>query len=752
MRLPKTTLKFKLPFFFILLAGISLLIVNIIWFTTFKSEIKIATSDQVAITASATADRISSFLTTKIISLIIHSQTEAVLQKNVSVATIEMQNFLLQDQDIQELQLLDKNGREIARVSRNRIYPQNELRDQSDNPAFKITTFVGGNKYISPMYLDEAGNPSVNIAVPIVLPKDAQQLQNLSTSSIGTSRKSGEVFGVLVEKVQLNTLWQRINAVKMGTTGYVYVVDDKGNLLTHPDKSYLSHMRNMKNIPVVHNFLTNLTNNTKTAGPVEELSSEVNEPSLTTYNSVPLTNWGVIAQVPVSDMLAAINRAGIFSIILFIITLSIISLAGLFISSKIVEPIEELQQGSRLLGQGNFNQQLTIKTGDEIEELANTFNKMAADLAQAFQKQEHDKNVINAERNKMAVAISSIADAVIGVDFERKIVIFNKAAQIVTGFSAEQVIGKRIDEVFKLYDGNTEIPSATYSPINDSSSEGAVFRKENLALTTSVKKAFVHVVAGQIKEGRSVNLSCILVLHDVTQEQELEKMKLDFVSMAAHELRTPLTSIRGYLSIFMKENEGKFSDEQKMFLDQINIASDQLMALIQNLLNMSKIEQGVFTISKQPTDWIVLVNKTVDTVKISAQEKQIQLTFVEPSEPVPSLSVDTMRITEVISNLLSNAINYTPQGGSITVTIEQKDGQVITHVKDTGKGIAQKDIEHLFTKFFRVKKNLEQGTNGTGMGLYISKSIVEMHGGKIWVESEEGKGSVFSFSLPVDKG
>src|SRR5690606_35745978 len=149
-------------------------------------------------------------------------------------------------------------------------------------------------------------------------------------------------------------------------------------------------------------------------------------------------------------------------------------------------------------------------------------------------------------RNKMALAISSIADAVIGVDFERKIVIFNKAAQIVTGFSAEQAIGKRIDEVFKLHDGNKEIPSTTYSPINDSSAEGAVFRKENLTLMTSVKKAFVHVVAGQIKEGKSVNLSCILVLHDVTQEQELEKMKLDFVSMAAHELRTPLTSIRGY--------------------------------------------------------------------------------------------------------------------------------------------------------------------------------------------------------------
>ncbi len=252
-----------------------------------------------------------------------------------------------------------------------------------------------------------------------------------------------------------------------------------------------------------------------------------------------------------------------------------------------------------------------------------------------------------------------------------------------------------------------------------------------------------------MKEGVSVNLGCIITLHDVAREKQLEEMKLDFVSMAAHELRTPLTSIKGYLSVIMDESSHKLSTEENTFLNRISISVEQLMGLIENLLNVSRIERGVFTISLGPVDWVDTVREAMTAFLPRAKEKQIDLTFTEPKEQIKQIKADKLRITEVISNLISNAITYTDQNGRINIWMEARENEVITHVQDTGEGIPESAIPNLFTKFYRVSGKLGQGSKGTGLGLYISKSIVEMHHGKIWVVSEYGKGSTFSFALPT---
>lgn len=237
--------------------------------------------------------------------------------------------------------------------------------------------------------------------------------------------------------------------------------------------------------------------------------------------------------------------------------------------------------------------------------------------------------------------------------------------------------------------------------------------------------------------------------HDIIRDSNLEKMKVEFVSMAAHELRTPLTSIRGYLAVFMEENKDKFDNTQKMFLHRINIAVQQLMGLTENLLNASRIERGVFSISTETVDWASNVAEVVDEFSDQARDKKIELVFTKPQNQSYFVKADKIRINEVLSNLLSNALSYTKKGGKISVEIEQKDQEVITSVKDTGVGIPKSALPHLFTKFFRANGSATQGIKGTGLGLYISKAIVERHGGRIWVESEAGKGSTFSFSLPV---
>lgn len=359
---------------------------------------------------------------------------------------------------------------------------------------------------------------------------------------------------------------------------------------------------------------------------------------------------------------------------------------------------------------------------------------------------------ISAERNKLVVTLSAISDAVIAVDLNRQITIFNSAAEILTGYIKKEALGQPINQVMRLYDKQQELTPEQFCPLRLDGFEGIVASKQSLKLVGKAgKESFANLLSGQIREGPAVNLGCILTLHDVTREKDLEEMKLDFVSMAAHELRTPLTSIRGYLSVFMQENAQNLNGEQNMLLGRINTAAQQLMGLIENLLSVSKIERGAFTVSFEPIDWLRACKSVVEEFKPRAEEKKQTLEFLEPSEPMPTIEADKLRINEVLSNLIANAISYTPEGGQITVWTESQDGEVITHVKDTGVGIQKEAIPHLFTKFFRISGNLEQGSKGTGLGLYISKSVVDMHHGKIWVESEFGKGSTFNFSLPISQ-
>lgn len=386
-------------------------------------------------------------------------------------------------------------------------------------------------------------------------------------------------------------------------------------------------------------------------------------------------------------------------------------------------------------------QELEEELRSRIQELENIKLGLEKTVAQRTQ-------VITAERNKLSVVLAGITDAVIAVDLYRHIITFNKAAAQLTGFSVEEATGKPINEIIKVFDGSDELSGQVFCPIQSDQFEGVVFTKNNLKLVGRNGQSFVNLTAAKIKEGVHVGLGCILTLHDVSGEQELEKMKLDFVSMSAHELRTPLTAIKGYLAVLLHEGIDNLTDDQKKFVKRVNVSTHQLVSLVENLLSVTRIEEGVFTVTLESLDWVEVVKQTVDEFKIRADENKIELSFIPPTNPIPKVLVDPVRITEVLNNLLSNAITYTQASGRVTVWLEDNPQGVITHIQDSGQGIPKQALPHLFTKFFRITGILEQGSKGTGLGLYISKIIVEMHHGKIWVVSELGKGSTFSFILP----
>lgn len=249
-------------------------------------------------------------------------------------------------------------------------------------------------------------------------------------------------------------------------------------------------------------------------------------------------------------------------------------------------------------------------------------------------------------------------------------------------------------------------------------------------------------------------------LNDTTQQlkvaneklQQLDKLKDEFVSLASHELRTPMTVIKSYIWLLLEGKVGPLTDKQKTYVERTYTSTNRLINMVNDMLNISRIESGRFTIEPKPMDMTTLINEVISEMSPKAQEQGLQLLSSQPATPISQVMADQDRIKQVLINLIGNSLKFTSQGGSIIVTCEQKEGYVETHVKDTGKGIKAEDMEKLFKKFNMLGGNYltKQEGQGTGLGLYLSKSIIEMHKGRIGVTSEgEGKGSTFTFTLPI---
>jgi len=354
-----------------------------------------------------------------------------------------------------------------------------------------------------------------------------------------------------------------------------------------------------------------------------------------------------------------------------------------------------------------------------------------------------------AERNKLTTVMQSIVDGVFALSSKGDVILINPAALNMLGLNEKDILGKNLDEVLTMLDADKRLKSANLLPNKNLDKDTILIQKRGLEVSTKFgKRVFVNLTSSGIREGVEVGLGAIITISDVSKEKELEEMKLDFVSMAAHELRTPLTAIRGYLSVLQEETAKSLDKEQKSFLDKAFISSSQLAALVENLLSVAKIERGAMKLEVEPTDWPAVLNEIVENFLSIASEKRVNLS-IGPLPDLPKVLVDKFRITEVLANLIANATNYTKPGGNVVINAEVINKEVVTHIKDTGQGIPEGALTHMFTKFFRVSGVLEQGSKGTGLGLYISKAIIDMHQGRIWVESKMGVGSTFSFSVPI---
>ena len=296
--------------------------------------------------------------------------------------------------------------------------------------------------------------------------------------------------------------------------------------------------------------------------------------------------------------------------------------------------------------------------------------------------------------------------------------------------------------VFPIYAGTSPLGTIIFS-LNKKETKISDFEKQILiGFTNATGIAIQH--AYLLKKLREAN----------EKLKEIDKLKDEFVSLAGHELRTPMTVIKSYLWLALSGKGGDLTDKLKDYLDKAYSSTDRLIKLVNDMLNVSRIESGRIAINVQKVDLVKLTEDVVGEVKPKFDEGGIKLIFNKP-ESQPFVIADPDKIKEVLINLVGNALKFTPKDGEIRINFEHKDGMVVTHVSDTGQGIGPEDLPRLFQKFSLIQKSYvtnKQASLGTGLGLYISKSIVKIHKGEIWAESDGiGKGATFSFSLKVYK-
>jgi len=349
------------------------------------------------------------------------------------------------------------------------------------------------------------------------------------------------------------------------------------------------------------------------------------------------------------------------------------------------------------------------------------------------------------EAAKSQAILEGVADGVIVADAEGRIILFNAAAERILELPREQALGRTTNEMLGLYGSQARDwmdKVARWSRQSD-----ANMAEEYLAARLDIEGRVVSVHLAPVLMGDEF-LGTVSVFRDVTAEVEAERAKTEFVSTVSHELRTPMTSIKGYVDLLLMGTVGTLTNDQQHFLSVIKSNTDRLTVLVDDLLDISRIESGRVAISPKRVRVDGVVSQVVLAMEARAVDKGLTLWSDVPST-LPEVVADPDRMVQILTNLVANACQYTPSGGEIVVSARAQGDEVHISVRDTGIGIAEEDQERIFGRFFRADDPVVQEVSGTGLGLSIVQSLVEMQGGRVWVESELGVGSTFTFTLPA---
>ncbi|MBJ7640146.1 cell wall metabolism sensor histidine kinase WalK [Weissella confusa] len=422
-----------------------------------------------------------------------------------------------------------------------------------------------------------------------------------------------------------------------------------------------------------------------------------------------------------------------FSASLLAVVLGVVM--AVIISRSLTKPIAEINDRTTQIAQGDYSGGILVRSNDEIGQLAENVNALAVRI-------EETTNSTEFERRRLDSVLEHMTDGVIATDRRGSINIINTAALQMTGMEDSNVaLGQSILEVLQIAD------RYNLRELLDNQDELLLdFSNEERQLIIRAYFSLIQRASGFIS-------GLVIVLHDVTEQQRIEEERRQFVSNVSHELRTPLTSVKSYVDALQ---EGAIEDPEvaKSFLAVAQDETTRMIHMINDLLELSRMDSGTMKLETEYVNVGELFNYILNRFDmIIANDDKPEKYYTIKREITNSqiwVELDTSKFTQVVDNIMNNAIKYSPDGGVITARMIDRKTEVVLSITDQGLGIPKKDLGHIFDRFFRVDKARSRAQGGTGLGLAISKEIIERFGGKIWVDSSEGKGSTFSISLPYE--
>lgn len=471
-------------------------------------------------------------------------------------------------------------------------------------------------------------------------------------------------------------------------------------------------------------------------------------------------NWALTAEISTGEAYVYANKLGqtlpfIFAGIIFIGVLSIM----LVLNRIIVQHVKTLTATTQNIATGDLSQRIHINSHDELGQLGQSFNRMADKLQEVYRGLEAkvaQKTAQLAERVKESetarardeAILAGMGEGLIALDEKGLVALVNQRAAELFDMPRDTLFGRPLEQsIPELHDEQDKelapgkrpevVAKTTMEPTN----EVYTFHLQDGG------KLAISINATPIMNEKKV-VGIVLVVRDVTHEKEVDRMKTEFISLASHQLRTPLSAIRWFSEMLVSGDAGKLNAEQQEFAQNVYDSTERMIALVSSLLNISRIESGRIMIDPKPTDVKELVSGIVNDLRAKIEERKQNL-VISVHDGLPKINLDPRLISQVYMNFLTNAIKYTPKGGEVSVFVSRKGDDLVSQITDNGYGIPKKQQGKLFQKFFRAENVTKIETDGTGLGLYLVKAIIESSGGKVWFESEEGKGTTFWFSLPM---
>ncbi len=412
-----------------------------------------------------------------------------------------------------------------------------------------------------------------------------------------------------------------------------------------------------------------------------------------------------------------------------VISLIVTAILGLIVSQMITRPISEMRKQAVAMSKGHYNRSARIFGNDEIGQLAMTFNSLSRKLQDA-------QSTTDAEKRKLASILSNMSDGVIATDRKGRVILINDPAlKMLNVNSEDEVLSKPLTQLLDIEE--------------EFSFEALLDRNESLILDYSEKgeKYFLRALFSAIQRETGFVNGLITVLHDITEQEKIEDDRKEFVANVSHELRTPLTTMRSYLEAL---SDGAMQNEalSNKFLTVVQDETERMIRMVNDLLNLSRMESGNSALSLQWTDFSRFLSKIIDRFELSIERG---VTF---KREIPSTSVfveiDRDKIIQVVDNIISNALKYSPEGGQITFRLQVLEDTIEVSIRDQGMGMPKGNVEKIFNRFYRVDKARSRRLGGTGLGLAIAKEIITSHNGDIFARSIEGVGTTIIFSLPYE--